>query len=149
MPARRLEIHHAREEGIRFDFLVQPVEFIGDGARGNVKFIKCRRCRLGEPDKSGRPRPVPVEGSEFTLACDQAVIAVGLMANQVLIQATPELKIDKYSDIIVDPATMMTSIDAVYAGGDVVGGEGTVIEAMGMAKKAAAAIIKRFREKSG
>ncbi|MFA5068658.1 MAG: NADPH-dependent glutamate synthase [Candidatus Omnitrophota bacterium] len=148
MPARRLEIHHAKEEGIRFDFLIQPVEFAGDRTKGNVKFIKCRRCRLGEPDKTGRPRPVPIEGSEFTLDCDQAVIAVGLMANQVLIQATPDLRIDKYSDIVVDPATMMTSIDAVYAGGDVVGGEGTVIEAMGMAKKAAAAIIKRFREKA-
>lgn len=140
MPARRLEIHHGREEGIKFEFLIQPKEFIGD-AEGHVTKVRSLRCELGEPDKSGRRRPVPIPGSEFELDCDQAVIAVGLKANQVLIQMTPDLKIDKWSDIIVDKNTMETSIKKVYAGGDIVGGEGTVIEAMGMAKKASQAIV--------
>jgi len=85
---------------------------------------------------------MPIDGSEFEADCDEAVIAVGLKANQVLIQQTPDLKIDKWSDIIVDSKTMETSIKSVYAGGDVVGGEGTVIEAMGMAKKASLAIME-------
>jgi glutamate synthase (NADPH) small chain len=84
---------------------------------------------------------VPIQGSEFTSDCDEAIIAVGLKANQVLIQHTPDLKTDKWSDIIVDQDTMQTSLDAVYAGGDIVGGEGTVIEAMGMAKRAANSMI--------
>lgn len=141
MPARRLEIHHAKEEGIRFEFLVQPIEFLSDDENSSVKRIRSLRCELGEPDSSGRRRPMPISGSEFEADCDEAVIAVGLNANQVLIRQTPELKIDKYSDIIADPETMKTSIKAVYAGGDIVGGEGTVIEAMGMAKKASLAII--------
>jgi len=140
MPARRLEIHHAKEEGIKFEFLMQPTGFSGD-EQGLLKKIKSLRCELGEPDDSGRRRPVPIEGSEFEADCDEAIIAVGLMANQLLTQVTPELKLDKWSDIIVDPETMETSMKNVYAGGDIVGGEGTVIEAMGMAKKASRAII--------
>jgi glutamate synthase (NADPH/NADH) small chain len=148
MPARRLEIEHAREEGVGFEFLVQPQEFIGDGS-GFVKALKCLRCELGEPDNSGRRRPVPVKGSDFEIKCDVAIIAVGLKANQVLINATPDLKTDKYGDLIVDIETMETSIPGVYAGGDIVGGEGTVIEAMGMAKKASAAIINHLTKKQG
>jgi glutamate synthase (NADPH) small chain len=144
MPARRLEIEHAKEEGVVFEFLVQPVAFLGDKDNSCVQSIKSLRCKLGEPDKSNRRRPVPIEGSEFTADCDEAIIAVGLKANQVLLQSTPKLKTDKWSDIIVEKDTMQTSIDKVYAGGDIVGGEGTVIEAMGMAKKAGAAIIDRF-----
>lgn len=140
MPARRLEIEHAREEGIKFEFLVQPKEFIGD-EQGLVRKLICLRSKLGEPDSSGRRRPVIIEGSEFEIDCDLSVIAVGLAANQILIKATPELKTDKYSDVIVDSESMESSIKGVYAGGDIVGGEGTVIEAMGMAKKAARAII--------
>jgi len=143
MPARRLEIEHAREEGIKFEFLVQPKEFIGDD-QGFVKKLICLRSKLGEPDSSGRRRPVIIEGSEFELDCDLCVIAVGLKANQILINATPELKTDKYSDVIVDSETMESSIKRVFAGGDIVGGEGTVIEAMGMAKKAAKAIINEL-----
>ena len=139
MPARRLEIEHAKEEGVKFEFLVQPKEFIGDD-QGMVRKLVCLRSRLGEPDSSGRRRPVIIEGSEFEVDCDLCVIAVGLKANQILINSTPELKTDKYSDVIVDPETMETSIKNVFAGGDIVGGEGTVIEAMGMAKKAALAI---------
>jgi len=145
MPARRLEIAHAGEEGVGFEFLVQPVEFIGNSI-GCVEKIKCLRCKLGEPDGSGRRRPVPIEGSEFVNDCDQAVIAVGLKANQVLTRETPELKLDKYGDIIVNPDTMETSVKGVYAGGDIVGGEGTVIEAMGMAKRAAQAIVKQLEK---
>jgi glutamate synthase (NADPH/NADH) small chain len=140
MPARRLEIEHAKEEGVKFELLIQPTGFIGD-EKGNVQKIRCLRCKLGEPDSSGRRKPVPIRGSEFEADCDEAVIAVGLKANQILIQATPELKIDKWSDIIVDKDSMETSIKMVYAGGDIVGGEGTVIEAMGMAKKASKSII--------
>jgi len=140
MPARRLEIEHARQEGIKFEFLVQPKEFIGDD-NGFVRKLVCLRSRLGEPDSSGRRRPLLIEGSEFELDCDLCVIAVGLKANQVLIKATPGLKTDKNSDLIVDPASMESSIKGVYAGGDIVGGEGTVIEAMGMAKRAACSII--------
>jgi len=139
MPARRLEIEHAKEEGVQFKFLVQPVEFGGD-ENGFVKSIKCLECKLGEPDASGRRRPVPIEGSEFESDCDVAVIAVGLKANKILTSVTPELKVDKWGDLIVDKETMQTSVKGVYAGGDIVGGEGTVIEAMGMAKKAAKAI---------
>ena len=140
MPARRLEIEHAKEEGIKFEFLVQPKEFIGTD-QGFVNKLICLKSKLGEPDSSGRRRPVIIEGSEFELDCDLCVIAVGLKANQILINATPELKTDKNLDVIVNPDTMESSIKRVYAGGDIVGGEGTVIEAMGMAKKAAQAII--------
>ncbi len=143
MPARRPEIEHAKEEGINFRFLVQPVEFIGN-KEGYVKKIKCLRCKLGEPDSSGRRRPVPIKGSEFEESCDIAIIAVGLGANRVLTSVTPSLKVDKWGDITVNSGTMETSIKRVYAGGDIVGGEGTVIEAMGMAKKATAAIIAKL-----
>ncbi len=146
MPARRLEIEHAREEGIKFEFLVQPKEFIGDD-QGFVKKLICLRSELGEPDSSGRRRPVIIEGSEFQLDCDLCVIAVGLKANQILINATPELKTDKYSDVIVDSESMESSIKGVFAGGDIVGGEGTVIEAMGMAKKAGRSIISELSKK--
>jgi len=146
MPARRLEIEHAKEEGIKFEFLVQPKECIGDD-QGFVKKLICLRSKLGEPDSSGRRRPVTIEGSEFEVDCDLCVIAVGLKANQILINATPELKTDKYSDVIVDSETMESSIRRVFAGGDIVGGEGTVIEAMGMAKKAAKSIIAELSKK--
>jgi glutamate synthase (NADPH/NADH) small chain len=144
MPARRLEIEHAKEEGIKFEFLTQPVEFTGD-KDGYVQKIRCLKGKLGEPDSSGRRRPVPIKGSEFDTACDEAIIAVGLKANAVLTKETPRLETDKYGDIVVNPETMETSVKRVYAGGDIVGGEGTVIEAMGMAKKAARAIIRSVR----
>lgn len=140
MPARRLEIEHAKEEGVKFRFLVQPVGFSGND-QGFVTSFKCLECKLGEPDASGRRRPEPIPGSEFTLETDMAVIAIGLLANQVLTKVTPELKTDKYFDVVVNKDTMETSMARVFAGGDIVGGEGTVIEAMGMAKKASAAMI--------
>ncbi|MFA5310875.1 MAG: NADPH-dependent glutamate synthase [Candidatus Omnitrophota bacterium] len=139
MPARRLEIEHAKEEGVKFKVLVSPKEFKGDDA-GFVKVLKSLECKLAQPDASGRRRPVAIEGSDFEIECDLAIIAIGLKANQVLTSVTPEIKTDKYSDVIVNPQTMETSMRGVFAGGDIVGGEGTVIEAMGMAKKAAFAI---------
>ena len=142
MPARRLEIEHAKEEGIKFNFLMQPVEFIGN-KDGCVTKIKSLRCELGEPDASGRRRPVPIKGSEFEALCDEAIVAIGLKANEILTKETSSLKVDKYGDIVVDRETMETSVKKVYAGGDIVGGEGTVIEAMGMAKRAASVIIRR------
>jgi len=146
MPARRLEIEHAKEEGINFQLLIQPVAFIGD-ENGFVKKLKCLKCQLAEPDASGRRRPVAIEGSEFEIDCDVAIIAVGLEANQVLTRATPEIKTDKYKDVIVDQQTMETSVKGVFAGGDIVGGEGTVIEAMGMAKKASVSIADYLKNK--
>ncbi|MGE4357391.1 MAG: NADPH-dependent glutamate synthase [Candidatus Omnitrophota bacterium] len=143
MPARRLEIGHAKEEGVKFRFLVQPKEFIPD-ERGFVKGMVCLECKLGEFDQSGRPRPIPVAGSDFLVDADLVIVAIGLRANQLLTRVTPQLKINNYGDIIVNPETMETSIKNVFAGGDIVGGEGTVIEAMGMAKKASVAITNLF-----
>jgi len=141
MPARRLEIEHAKEEGINFKLLVKPEEFYGD-EKGFVQRLRSLECKLGEPDDSGRRRPVPVEGSDFDIKCDLAIIAIGLKANQILTSVTPELKVDKYLDVVVNPDTMETSLKGVFAGGDIVGGEGTVIEAMGMAKKASEAMLE-------
>ncbi|MCQ9205205.1 MAG: NADPH-dependent glutamate synthase [Omnitrophica bacterium] len=141
MPARRLEIVHAKEEGLKFEFLVQPIEFKGN-SKGWLGKIKSLRCKLGELDSSGRRRPVALPGSKFNMACDMAIIAVGLGANKILTSVTRELEVDKWGDIIVNSVTMETSIKGVFAGGDIVGGEGTVIEAMSMAKKGARSIIK-------
>lgn len=146
MPARRLEIEHAKEEGVNFKFLVQPQEFSGDDS-GFVKKMRSLQCQLGEPDTSGRRRPIPIKGSDFNSDCDLSVIAVGLGANRVLTSVTPDLKVDKYGDLEVNSETMETSIKGVFAGGDIVGGEGTVIEAMGMAKKACQGIIRHFSQK--
>jgi glutamate synthase (NADPH/NADH) small chain len=146
MPARRLEIEHAKQEGVNFEFLVQPTEFISspDGA---VAACTALRCQLGQPDSSGRRRPIPIEGSNFQRECDLAIVAVGLNANRLLTNVTPGLVVDKYGDIEVNKATMQTSIENVYAGGDIVGGEGTVIEAMGMGKQAAKSIIKKILDR--
>lgn len=138
MPARRLEIMHAKEEGINFHFLTQPAEFISDD-KGFVKEVKNLKCKLGQPDSSGRRRPIVKEGSDFKIKSDLAIVAIGLRPNKLLTSLTPSLKTDKWGDIIVNKK-METSISNVYAGGDIVGGEGTIIEAMGMAKIAAKAI---------
>jgi len=143
MPARRLEIGHAKEEGIKFDILVKPEEFIGD-EKGFVTKMRSSRCKLGEPDNTGRRKPIVIPDSFVEVDCDLAVIAIGLGANQMLTRVTPQLETDKYGDVIVNPENMGTSIKGVFAGGDIVGGEGTVIEAMGMAKKASSAIIEHL-----
>jgi len=143
MPARRTEIEHAKEEGVEFKFLVQPVEFIGD-ENSKVKAIKCLQCELAEPDETGRKKPIPIKGSDFIIETDLVISAIGLKANQTLTDAVKELKTNKWGDIEVNPETMETSIPNVYAGGDIVGGEGTIIEAMGMGKKASFSILKKF-----
>jgi len=145
MPARRLEIEHAKEEDIKFDLLVKPESFIGD-EKGFVRKIRYLRCELGEPDSSGRRKPVVIPNSSFEADCDLAIIAIGLGANKILTSVTPQLTTDKYGDCLVDPETMETTIKGVFAGGDIVGGEGTVIEAMGMAKKASAAILNHLEK---
>lgn len=146
MPARRLEIKHAKEEGVKIRILVKPTGFFGDQS-GFIRKARCLECKLGEPDSSGRRRPVEIPGSDFELGVDQAIIAIGLKANEILTKVTPGIKMDKYGDVIVDPKTMQTSLDMVFAGGDIVGGEGTVIEAMGMAKRAAKAMIDSLLKK--
>jgi len=143
LPARRLEIEHAKEEGIKFKLLVKPQEFVGD-EKGFVTKLRCLQCELGEPDSSGRRKPIEIPGSDFEVDCDIAVVAIGLNANEILTKVTPALKTDKYGDVIVEQGSMETSIKNVFAGGDIVGGEGTVIEAMGMAKVAAKSIIERL-----
>jgi len=146
MPARAEEIQHAKEEGIEFEFLVAPLELLGD-EEGWVRAVRLQRMRLGEPDASGRRRPVPMEGSEFELPCQIAVVAIGTQANPLLTSTCPDLKLNKWGNIEVDE-NQMSSIPGVFAGGDIVRGGATVILAMGDGKKAAYAIDSYLRSKS-
>ena len=130
MPARAEEIHHAEEEGIEFFLLTAPTRFLGDD-KGHVIGMECLKMELGEPDDSGRRRPVPIEDSKFKLDCDLAVIAVGAGANPILTQSTDGLKLNKWGYIIAEPDTGKTSLKGVWAGGDIVSGQATVILAMG------------------
>jgi glutamate synthase (NADPH) small chain len=145
MPAREEEIRHAEDEGIEFHLLTTPIRYIGDG-RGRLTAMECLRMELGEPDASGRRRPVPIEGSEFTTEIDLVVVAVGQSPNPLLAQATPGLRIGKWGTIEVDEKTMATSLEGVYAGGDIVRGGATVILAMGDARIAAAEIDGYLRK---
>ena len=138
MPARAEEVHHAEEEGLQFEFLVAPVEVIGNEKKW-VTGLKCVRMQLGEPDASGRARPVPVPGSEFVIPCDVVVVAIGTRANPLLTATCPELKLNKWGNIVVDEKGM-TSLPGVFAGGDIVRGAATVILAMGDGKCAAKSI---------
>lgn len=138
MPARREEIHHAQEEGIIFDVLTNPVRILGNDD-GWVTGIECVRMELGEPDESGRRRPVAVKGSEFVMEADTVIIAIGQTPNPIIKQTTPELETTNRGLIVTDE-NGKTSIPGVYAGGDAVTGAATVILAMGAGKKAAAAI---------
>ncbi len=138
LPARVEEVHHAEEEGIRFDLLVAPLEVLGD-ERGWVSGLRCIRMELGEPDASGRRRPVPIEGSEYIIPCDIVVVAIGTRANPLLTASAPELKLNKWGNIEAD-AQGMTSLPGVFAGGDIVRGAATVILAMGDGKCAAIAM---------
>jgi len=139
MPARAEEIHHGEEEGIEFHLLTMPLEFLGD-ENGRVRGMVCAKCELGEPDESGRCRPEQIGGSDFTLECDLAVIAVGAGANPVLTKATPGLKLNRRGYIVADPATGKTMMPRVWAGGDIVTGSATVILAMGAGRQAANSI---------
>lgn len=139
VPAREAEVHHAEEEGVEFFFLTSPVMFSGD-ENGRLAGMTGLRMQLGEPDDSGRRRPEPIEGSEFDLDCDLAIIAVGSGANPLLTRSTEELKLNKWGYIVTDPETGKTTKKAVWAGGDIVTGSATVILAMGAGRKAADSI---------
>ncbi|HQY46318.1 MAG TPA: NADPH-dependent glutamate synthase [Usitatibacteraceae bacterium] len=136
-PARVEEVHHAEEEGIEFNWLTSPVELLGD-ADNKVRAMRCIRMELGEPDSSGRRKPVPVPGSEFEIETDMVVFAIGTNANPILGQ-TSKLKLNKWGYIETDD-DLATSIAGVYAGGDIVTGAATVIQAMGAGRKAARAM---------
>ena len=138
LPARAEEVHHAEQEGIQFHYLTAPTEVVGNDQRW-VTGLKCIRMELGQPDASGRAKPVPVPGSEFLLECDVVVVAVGTRSNPLLTSTCPDLKLNKWGNIIVNDAGM-TSISGVFAGGDIVRGAATVILAMGDGKNAARSI---------
>jgi glutamate synthase (NADPH/NADH) small chain len=136
MPARTAEIHHAEEEGIEFFLLTNPKRYLGND-KGRLIGMECLKMELGEPDASGRRRPVPIEGSEFELECDLCIVAVGSGANPLLTQSTPDLELNKWGYIDADPETGKTSKRGVWAGGDIVTGAATVILAMGAGRHAA------------
>lgn len=145
MPARKEEIENAEEEGILCKFLANPIRFIGD-EKGWVKQMECICMELGPPDESGRRRPVPVKGSEFTMDVDTVVVAVGRTSNPIIQSTTEGLAVTKWGTIVADE-NGKTSIEGVYAGGDIVTGEATVISAMGAGKKAARAIHEYLVQK--
>jgi len=147
LPARKEEVHHAHEEGVQFKILHNPVEYIGD-ENGWVKQIKCIRMELGEPDDSGRRRPIPIKGSEFTVDVDTVVVAIGTEANPVIPRTTPGLEVNKWGYIITKGETGETSREGVYAGGDIVTGSATVILAMGAGRQAANAIDTYVKTKN-
>jgi len=138
-PARLEELEHAEEEGIDFRWLAAPVEVLGD-EDSKVRGVRVQQMELGEPDSSGRPRPVPIEGSEREIELDSVIVAIGQGANPLLTHATKELEVDRRGRIITEGLTQMTSIPGVFAGGDIVTGAATVILAMGAGKLAAASI---------
>lgn len=144
MPARAEEIHHAEEEGVQFNLLTGPVAIHGD-ERGRVKELECIKNELGEPDKSGRRRPVPIAGSNFRIPADIIVIAIGQSPSPLIPKTTPDLKTAKQGVVVVDEKTMKTSKKGVFAGGDVATGGATVILAMGQAKIASKAIDEYLR----
>lgn len=145
MPARKEEIENAEEEGVKFIFLTTPTRFIGD-EKGWVKQMECIRMELGPPDESGRRRPVPVKGSEFIMDTDTVIIAIGRTPNPIIQLTTEGLEVTKWGTIVTDE-NGKTSIEGVYAGGDIVTGEATVISAMGAGKRAARAIHEYLMNK--
>jgi glutamate synthase (NADPH/NADH) small chain len=146
MPARIEEVHHAKEEGIEFHILQSPKRILGD-ENSHVIGIECLKYELGEPDDSGRRRPVPIEGSEFTIKLDTVIIAIGNQPNPIITQTMPELETTRWGTIVVDEHTMATSVPGVYAGGDIVSGAATVILAMGQGRIAAASINEYLTKK--
>jgi glutamate synthase (NADPH/NADH) small chain len=145
MPARVEEVEHAKEEGVQFLFLQNAKGIKGD-EKSRVVGMECLRYELGEPDSSGRRRPVVIENSEFMLDVDTVIVAIGNGSNPLVSQTTPELTVNKWGNLIVDDK-MKTSIDGIYAGGDIVLGAATVILAMGEGRKAAASINEYLLEK--
>lgn len=146
LPARLEEVHHAKEEGINFKFLTNPISISGD-EEGWVKSIRCQEMKLSEPDASGRARPVPVEGSEFDVDSECVIMSIGTSPNPLIKSTTNGLETQKWGGIIIDENTGRTSIEGVYAGGDAVTGAATVILAMGAGKTAAASIDEYIKSK--
>lgn len=146
MPARIEEVENAEEEGIKFKFLTVPVRFLGDES-GWVTGMECIAMKLGEPDESGRRRPIPIKGSEFVMDMDTVVIAIGQTPNPIIQRTTKGLKTTRHGTIVVKEKTGKTSKKGVYAGGDVVSGAATVISAMGAGKKAARSIHRYLMRK--
>jgi len=146
LPARIEEYHHSVEEDIMYHWLTNPIEYINNGT-GDLTGVKCVKMELGEPDESGRRRPVPIKNSEFIIEADTVIEAIGQGSNKVLLSTFPELTLTKWGYIEADPKTGATSIPGVFAGGDIVTGAATVILAMGAGKVAAVEIDKYVREK--
>jgi glutamate synthase (NADPH) small chain len=144
MPARLDEIHHAKEEGVVFHLLASPVEILGD-QEGEVERIRCIKNELGEPDASGRRRPVPIAGSEFEMAINTVIVAIGNGPNPVLLETIDGLQLNRWGNIEADENLCRTNIEDIFAGGDIVTGAATVIAAMGAGKRAARAIDKYIR----
>jgi glutamate synthase (NADPH/NADH) small chain len=147
LPARKEEVEHAMEEGIIFKLLNNPVELIGDSNR-NVVIMRCIRMELGEPDASGRRRPIEVPGSEFTLDVDTVIMALGTSPNPLIRSTTPGLETNRRGCLVVGEDGVSTTREGVFAGGDAVTGAATVILAMGAGKKAAAAIDEYIKAKA-
>lgn len=143
MPARKEEINHAEEEGVEFMLLSNPVEILGD-EQGNVRAIKCVKMQLGEPDASGRRSPVPVEGSEFVVECDEVIVALGTSPNPIIKRSFPSLETTKKGTIVADE-NGLTNVPRLYVGGDAMTGAATVILAMGAGKRSAKAILESFK----
>ena len=146
LPAREEEIHHAKEEGIIFDLLTNPTEILVDD-NGNVKGMRCIKMELGEPDESGRRRPVEIEGSEFVLDVDTVIMSLGTSPNPLISSTTEGLEINKWKCIVAEEETGKTTKEGVYAGGDAVIGAATVILAMGAGKTAAKGIHEYLSNK--
>ena len=143
MPARKEEINHAEEEGVEFLLLANPVEIVGD-EQGNVCKVRCVRMELGEPDSSGRRSPIPIEGSEFDIECDEVIVALGTTPNPIIKRSMPSLEVGKKGTITADE-NGLTNIARLYVGGDAMTGAATVILAMGAGKRSAKAIVESFK----
>ena len=139
MPARVEEVHHAKEEGVEFLTLHNPIEYLAD-EKGRVRAMKVQRMELGEPDASGRRSPVPVDGAIDEIPVDLVIVSVGVSPNPLIPNAISELEVSRRGTIVVNDATMQSSLPDIYAGGDIVRGGATVILAMGDGRRAAAAM---------
>ena len=156
IPARREEVEHAIEEGVKFEILRNPVEITGhfnfenskDPLNGFVNGIKVRKCELGEPDEKGRRKPVEIKGSEYVIPVDCVIMAIGTSPNPLIKNTTGGLSVNSRGGIVVEEQTGKTSRQAVFAGGDAVTGAATVILAMGAGKTAASAIDEYIKEKA-
>ncbi len=145
LPAREEEVHHAEEEGIKFKLLCSPIKYIGTD-HNTIKGMECIQMELGEPDASGRRRPVPIENSNFVIDCDMAIVAIGTGPNPIISQSTPDMELNKWGYIQANEETNETTKPFVYAGGDIVTGSATVIEAMGAGRIAARAMHAKLSQ---